>query len=177
MALAPSADARLMLFICRDIDNKGFRLLFEAGFEIGVKGHLDHETKTARVDPEYEDWLYTLCHEHGHVCQQYEDTNLYREGDDYPEELELDADRRAWRNLVGFGVFSSPGAESRAYIQTARLHALRLRPGLDWQFRKALEREVENPDLIALMPISWYGQLSGNRLRAVRALALKQLRK
>ena len=155
---------RLLLFILRDLQAKGFTLHWETKLEDGVKGYVDDETRKVAVDPEQDDWLETLCHEHGHACQQYENTDVWRAED--PELLELDAEARAWTTLRRYGLL--PGEESDRYIRAARLFALSHRESLDEELKEGLADHLTEPLCVALMPSSWTAQIGPPRMKLLR---------
>lgn len=155
---------RLLLFILRDLQAKGFTLHWETGLENGDKGYTEDTTRRVVVDPELPDWLETLCHEHGHACQQYEDTDVWRGGD--AEMIELDAEARAWTALSRYGLL--PGEDSDRYIRAARLFALSHRESLDEELKGGLAAHLTEPLCVALMPSSWTCQISDGRMKMLR---------
>ena len=160
----PANAKRLLLFILRDLQAKGFTLHWQTDLEGGLKGYVDDETRKVAVDPEQDDWLETLCHEHGHACQQYENTDVWRAED--PELLELDAEARAWTTLRRYGLL--PGEESDRYIRAARLFALSHRESLDSELKEGLADHLTEPLCVALMPADWGVEISPGRMRLLR---------
>ena len=156
---------RLLLFILRDLQAKGFTLHWETGLENCDKGYTDDETRRVVVDPEQDDWLETLCHEHGHACQQWESTDLWRAAD--PEMVELDAEARAWTTLRRYGLLVG-SEDSDRYIRAARLFALSHREGLDEELKAGLVDHLTEPLCVALMPSSWTCQISDGRMKMLR---------
>lgn len=162
---------RLLLFILRDLQAKGFTLHWETGLEDGDKGYTEDTTHKVVVDPEQDDWLETLCHEHGHACQQYENTDVWRSENE--ELIELDAEARAWTTLRRYGLL--PGEDSDRYIRAARLFALSHREGLDEELTAGLADHLTNPLCVALMHSSWTCPIGEKRMkllwRVLRGLA------
>jgi len=166
------AAKRLLLFILRDLQAKGFTLHWETNLEDGDKGYTEDTTRKVVVDPEQDDWLETLCHEHGHASQQWEDTDVWRAED--PELLELDAEARAWTTLRRYGLL--PGEDSDRYIRAARLFALSHRESLDEELKQGLADHLTEPLCVALMPADWTCQISDGRMKRLRKV-LKGLAK